>query len=85
MVGVNRKRLQKLSELFVISFYNIAAEFEFMAQTDSATDAYKKGYDICRELLGEGHRLSQLMRRNLRQTRQKGERVNTIDGSNKSI
>lgn len=52
LVGANRKRRQKLSELFVISFYNIAAEFEFMAQTESAMDAYRKGYDICKELLG---------------------------------
>jgi hypothetical protein len=78
LVGANRKRRQKLSELFVISFYNIAAEFEFMAQTESAMDAYRKGYDICKELLGESHRLSQLMRKNLRNTKNRNERVSTI-------
>lgn len=77
-VGINRNRRQKLSELFVISFYNIAAEFEFMAQTESATDAYCKGYEICKELLGEAHRLSQLMRRNLRSYRRKDEYASTI-------
>ena len=41
LAGLNRKRRQKLSELFVISFYNIAAEFEYMAQTESAMDAQK--------------------------------------------
>ncbi|CAG9316232.1 unnamed protein product [Blepharisma stoltei] len=45
-----------------IAYHNVGVEYEFLNQMTDALDCYKKGYDLCRENIGENHEITKKLK-----------------------
>lgn len=56
---------QEYLESTVITFYNIAVEYEYLKEFKDSQDCYLKGYKFAQRHLGEGHDLTQQIKQSI--------------------